>query len=848
MTKILKQYRYNKLNESSEAIKQLLNMLPFRKLAGKTQVILSLAGPDVRTRLTHTVEVARGARDISEYLGLNVDLAEAIALAHDIGHTPFGHVGERTLKEIMNQCDTLNGKIENDGKDNFINHGFKHNLQSLKLLQEDSVLKLSPCILWGVPTHSKLTWAKIGQNDDNDIYINNKQCKNVFNCYYSNIDSKDKKRICKFNIKRKRNTNHNDSHMCKPWYCAYIVNVDKEEDINETDWKHTKCFRKCYFANLWKYKLTTEGYAEFNFLFDHPFPNSYYGEYLLKLTKDKSWSDLLSFESYTVEQADEIAQRQQDLEDGQKKDLLPKETKEIRDELDKIFEGIKNPGISGWDEKVEDERKLFIERWDASPENKGPGLRIHDFLMKILKRDIKKHVNEFVEIRGNLKINYFCLLDILNRINCNNFEWLHKETAISEEIRQKSIENLKKIFSKKITIDNNQNYFPYIIYTVFDDFFKRRMSKSDFNNELDLIKERKKFKSDNLCNIFKYYINKTLEILKINSVNSELKTKIIKIKKDIKKKNYCKDNCNDDCYAEVFGLIYEIHDKVYDDKKILKEEHEYYSSKTATPEPDNPWTTLEGLNLPEFSFLNTFIQLCDSNDPITSSTISDISKSQIEEVQDAFKRDDFYEDFNVWKNKLKLVAHRKLANIIFFEPVGKEFNKKLKEYLMSTVLNSEIVEKIDGKANYIIKRLFKAYITNPHQLPDHSLDQMLETILDNKDRISSLVDEKVENIKTGFGVLDTETNEIIVLTEDSKDIKVALDKFVENSIGSTPEKKKKPESIRKLRELLNNSILLALPYFNALLCRTICDYIGAMTDSEALIEYEKLYAGIMEII
>ncbi len=867
MTNILKQYRYDDSGRSSKAIKELLNMLPFRKLAGKTQVILSLKGPDVRTRLTHTVEVARGARDISEKLGLNADLAEAIALAHDIGHTPFGHVGERTLKEIMNQCDTLNGKIENDSSDNFTNHGFKHNLQSLKLLHENDVLKQSPCILWGVPNHSKLTWAQIGQNDDNDIYITNKQCKHVFNCYYSDIE--DNKRICKFNKKEQRKANHNgDNLICKPWYCAYIDNVKTEKHSTGTPWEHTKCFSKCYFANLWKYKLKKEEeYTEFNFLFDHPFPNSYYGPYLLKLIKknsgkfkpsnENSWSDLLSFESYTVEQADDIAQRQQDLEDGQKINLLPKDKNKIKKKLDEIFKEIKKTEIPGWDKsrrekEVEDEKMFFDKSWEKSPENKDSGLRIHDFLMEILLKDIEKHVNEFVHKRDDFEINYFCLLDILNRINGKNYKWIHEEKEISIETREKSIEKLKELFADRIKINENPNYFPYIICTYFDDFFKGKISKSVFNNELDLKKERTRFKSDNLCNIFKYYINETL---KINGVDDELKNKISGIKQDIEKNNCWKNDCKVDCHANVFGLIYEIYDKVYNNKKMLKKEHKYYSSKTATDEPENPWTTLEGLNLPEFSYLYTFLQNFNSNAPITSSTISKINKTKILKIQNAFKRNNFHEDFIVWKDKLGLVAHRKLANIIYFAPVGREFNNKLKDYLMSTVLNSEIVEKIDGKANYIIKRLFKAYITNPHQLPDDSLKQMLKIIKEDKKNILKLVKKKVAAIKKGFEILGKVSNpeikeikEIKVLTEDHENIKATLEQFVK-PMGSPPrDKENESESLRKLRTLLNNSILLALPYFNALICRTICDYIGAMTDSEALMEYDKLYAGIMEIV
>jgi len=73
----------------------------FRRLKHKTQVFLSPLGDDYRTRLTHTLEVAQMARTIARALFLNEDLVEAIALGHDLGHTPFGHSGETALKEIF---------------------------------------------------------------------------------------------------------------------------------------------------------------------------------------------------------------------------------------------------------------------------------------------------------------------------------------------------------------------------------------------------------------------------------------------------------------------------------------------------------------------------------------------------------------------------------------------------------------------------------------------------------------------------------------------------------------------------------------------------------------------------
>lgn len=75
----------------------------FRRLAGKTQVFLPTTGDHVRNRLTHTLEVSQIARTIGRALRLNEDLIEAVALGHDLGHTPFGHVGERALDEVLRE-------------------------------------------------------------------------------------------------------------------------------------------------------------------------------------------------------------------------------------------------------------------------------------------------------------------------------------------------------------------------------------------------------------------------------------------------------------------------------------------------------------------------------------------------------------------------------------------------------------------------------------------------------------------------------------------------------------------------------------------------------------------------
>jgi dGTPase len=96
---------------------RIVHSTAFRRLVYKTQVFLNHEGDLFRTRLTHSLEVAQLGRSIARSLGLNEDLVEAIALAHDLGHTPFGHAGQDTLNECMQD-----------------HGGFEHNLQSLRVV------------------------------------------------------------------------------------------------------------------------------------------------------------------------------------------------------------------------------------------------------------------------------------------------------------------------------------------------------------------------------------------------------------------------------------------------------------------------------------------------------------------------------------------------------------------------------------------------------------------------------------------------------------------------------------------------------------------------------------------
>lgn len=125
---------------------RIIHTKSFRRLMHKTQVFIGPGGDHVRTRLTHTLEVTQIARTIGRALGLNEDLIEAIGMGHDLGHTPFGHAGERALGTVV--------------------PGFRHNEQSLRIvdqLEKDGAgLNLTLLVRDGILRHSKTRESIVG--------------------------------------------------------------------------------------------------------------------------------------------------------------------------------------------------------------------------------------------------------------------------------------------------------------------------------------------------------------------------------------------------------------------------------------------------------------------------------------------------------------------------------------------------------------------------------------------------------------------------------------------------------------------------------------------------------------
>ena len=148
---------------------RIIHSTAFRRLKHKTQVFVEHEGDHYRTRLTHSIEVAQVARTIASVLGLNPDLTEAVALAHDLGHPPFGHTGE----EVLNACLAGFG-------------GFDHNAQTIRVVTrlerhypEFDGLNLTWECLEGIAKHngpvaSPLPWALAEYTNEHDLALHSR--------------------------------------------------------------------------------------------------------------------------------------------------------------------------------------------------------------------------------------------------------------------------------------------------------------------------------------------------------------------------------------------------------------------------------------------------------------------------------------------------------------------------------------------------------------------------------------------------------------------------------------------------------------------------------------------------
>lgn len=799
-------------------IDKVINLHFFRKLSGKTQVILSLAGPTVRTRLTHTVEVARIARKLCEKLKLNSDLAEAIALAHDLGHTPFGHVGERALKEIMCGCDTLKGKVN---ETDFENSGFKHNLQSFRVLCTLEAVSDNddqwPFILWGVPAHSRMTWSRSYSGMENEILISCNHCDWVYSCFYH------EKRECKRNIQAKKKEDARKK-ICRPSFCARLDTYKKRHEVPSEflrpgekkedllgwfiDSSRIYCSKPCYLATLYAHKRENrDAVAIFPYLFDHPFPNSFYSSQFLSYfgVRDR---DFISVEAQVVSQADEIAQRQQDLEDAVSTGLIS--FKMAKDDVERL---IGEPTIA--------------------TNQKELGEKIVTFYSKHLLQTTISNIEDFSE-KSRTNLNVYCLMNILFLLNGNverRQQWIIEQLKeFQKDVDPAPIDALEEIF--------NMNYDRSYLYLVIYDLLENNSRLGDYDDCRAILPE--------LTKIFS-----SVAISDIDADEVDLADGIDRLKTVIQ-----------DNYGKAF--IYPKRDDVA-----------------------NYWKNMSWLNLyPFYVIYSIYNELLKANEPKEKDlfVIDDLRNIDFPTVAASYNKQ---EAFTIWRKILRTDANRVLANLVKFtnskqqETLIKEFNEKQKNY----ILKSELVEKNDGKANYILKRLFSAFITNSHQLPDDGLEFILIALVDDSIPEAFLNDEQKTFMKIlgklektaihGFVEIKQKMNKTLSgLSGDdfidiglSSEIKALIEKRIElkdfhlffvteakDNLNrwvrseASEDKQSLERACLRFRGILDNPILNAMPYWKSLLTRGICDFIASLTDQEAIDQYEKLYASAMELV
>src|SRR5210317_1446188 len=267
---------------------RIIHSASFRRLKHKTQVFVNTEGDHYRTRITHSIEVAQIARSISSYLGLNDDLSETLSLAHDLGHTPFGHAGE----DALNDCMSSYG-------------GFDHNLQTLRIVMflENKYLKfkglnLTIETLEGLLKHN-------GPVEDlklvNTLIVKNKYKKKINKKNYKiaihqiirdsmdlmikDLISNTKKNLNKLNIKNYKNLKFSKKLI-----------VDFSENIKSSENEIRSFLRSKMYNNKEVLKKNNEGKKIINRLFNMIIrkPSKFIERQDLKHNKYRTVSDFIS--------------------------------------------------------------------------------------------------------------------------------------------------------------------------------------------------------------------------------------------------------------------------------------------------------------------------------------------------------------------------------------------------------------------------------------------------------------------------------------------------------------------------------------------------------------------------
>ena len=654
---------------------RIIHAKSFRRLEDKAQIYTLSKGDHFRTRLTHTLEVAQIARGIARELNLNEDLVQAIALGHDLGHTPFGHVGERTLNEIL----------ENEE----VKGGFKHNFQGVKVVNyleekygEFEGIDLTYQVIEGILKHTKVCSC-----DDN--------------------------KLCNKNKKREGLKCKNNNYQIKNFLC----NGEIEELHLE-----------------YNFSTTLEGQA--------------------------------------VAIADEIAQRAHDLDDGIASGIINEEKflndlkkmaeKEFYERLKieigkEIYEAVKQEGTR---KSLEDIKSKYNDETLKKI--------LHEYANEEILKDltVKKDKDKYKELIDKIDTKEF-----MNKIDCNVvnefLKQFEKEYIYYYSFRKDTKEALK-IVKKNISSKFTNEFVEIIKRYIKDGFIEeiKKILKKDYMKLLlveeisgELVEEEKKRNIDKLRKKLKDQEEKIRlsKAISDNNYEDEIYIKYEqwlndeKIKKSlIEKQEDSKTKCLEDInslldlkYFIVLDDIEQIIDKMHSKKELDEKIKEMFMT-----ELDNIISNSFNENIEmkikmkykslESNFKDELYnriskslkyideaqrEYVDTIDIKRARIVSDVITYFIAKIIDD-SEDRIYNYENNPKNNSLIITEE----LIKFGGKIEEVRKELEKISSNKIINSEEVNCFDGKGKYVIKRIYKAYNTNPMQMSKTTLKRIFREV------------------------------------------------------------------------------------------------------------------------
>lgn len=686
---------------------RIIHAKSFRRLEDKAQIYTLSKGDHFRTRLTHTLEVAQIARGIARELNLNEDLVQAIALGHDLGHTPFGHVGERTLNEILENED--------------VKGGFKHNFQGVKVVNyleekygEFEGIDLTYQVIEGILKHTKVCSC-----DDNKLCNKNKKreglkCKNnKYKIKNFLCNGEEEELHLKYNFATTLEGQAvavadeiaQRAHDLDDGIASGIIN--EEKFLNELKEMAEKEFYKRLEIEVGKEIYETVKQEGIRKSLEDI--KSQYDDETLKKTL-KKYADEKILKDLTVEED----------KDEYKKLIDDMNTKKFMNEINRdVF----NEFLKQFEEK-------YIYYYSFRKDTKEA--------LEIVKENIKSKVkNEFVEIIKRdfsqeiekiLKKDYMKLL-LVEKINKklvkeekkSNIDKLNKELKNQEEKARlnKSIshKNYKdEIYIKYEHLLNDNKIEEYLIE-------KQENSKAKFSEDIKSLFELKYLivldDIDQIINQMQMDSDKELDVKKkkifmieLNNIISSSFNENIEMEIKMKYKSL-ESNFKDELYNRIRKSL----------KYIDEAQREYV----------------------------------DTIDIKRARIVSDVITYFIAKITD--ESEDRIKNYENNPKKDLLIITEEL---IKFDGKTEKVRKELEKISSNKIINSEEVNCFDGKGKYVIKRTYKAYKTNPMQMSKTTLKRIFREVCKYTNYAVDITDCSRDDIEKEIAIYNGEDNNDVI--------------------------------------------------------------------------------------